>query len=144
MEASHLQISDIDSHQMQLRVARGKGNKERLVPISPRLLTELREYWNQQLEAHGHVHAVVPGGGPALTLCGRRVIYGACSAAHVIGRMFYGPQNAQPRMGETQSRNLQVLTNRDKLHPRFDACFVAEIGHIRCLGSHAAAVELDS
>ena len=22
--------------------------------------------WNQQLEAHGHVHAVVPGGGPAL------------------------------------------------------------------------------
>ena len=46
-EASHLQISDIDSHRMQLRVARGKGNKERLVPISPRLLTELREYWKK-------------------------------------------------------------------------------------------------
>jgi len=35
-----------------------------------------------------------------------------CSAAHVIGRMFYGPQNAQPRMGETQSKILQVLTKR--------------------------------
>ena len=30
---------------MQLRVVRGKGNKQRLVPLSPRLLTELRTYW---------------------------------------------------------------------------------------------------
>lgn len=29
--------------------------------------------WNQQLEAHGHVHAVVPGGGPALDGSGWRV-----------------------------------------------------------------------
>ena len=28
-------------------VACGKGQKERLVPLSPRLLTELREYWKQ-------------------------------------------------------------------------------------------------
>ena len=51
-EASHLQISDIDSHRMQLRVARGKGNKERLLPISPRLLTELREYWKKYRPTH--------------------------------------------------------------------------------------------
>lgn len=44
-EAAALQIPDIDSGRMQLRVARGKGNKERLVPLSPRLLTELRTYW---------------------------------------------------------------------------------------------------
>jgi site-specific recombinase XerD len=30
---------------MQLRVTRGKGSKQRLVPLSPRLLTQLREYW---------------------------------------------------------------------------------------------------
>jgi site-specific recombinase XerD len=44
-EAAHLQLADIDSHRMQLRVACGKGKKERLVPLSPRLLKELRVYW---------------------------------------------------------------------------------------------------
>ena len=46
-EAAHLQISDIDSHRMQLRIQRGKGSKERLVPISPRLLDQLRTYWKE-------------------------------------------------------------------------------------------------
>jgi site-specific recombinase XerD len=46
-EAAALQIADIDSSRMQLCVARGKGNKQRLVPLSPRLLTELRTYWKE-------------------------------------------------------------------------------------------------
>jgi site-specific recombinase XerD len=44
-EATHLQVRDIDSARMLLRIAHGKGAKERLVPLSPRLLQELREYW---------------------------------------------------------------------------------------------------
>lgn len=44
-EAANLHIPDIDSQRMQLCVARGKGNKQRLVPFSPRLLAELRTYW---------------------------------------------------------------------------------------------------
>jgi site-specific recombinase XerD len=44
-EATHLKVQDIDSVRMLLRVAHGKGAKERLVPLSPRLLGELREYW---------------------------------------------------------------------------------------------------
>jgi len=44
-EALHLRGRDIDSARMLLRVAHGKGAKERLVPLSPRLLTELRTYW---------------------------------------------------------------------------------------------------
>ena len=44
-EAANLQLADIDSHRMQLRVACGKGKKERHVPLSPRLLKELRVYW---------------------------------------------------------------------------------------------------
>lgn len=46
-EAAHLKIVDIDSQRMQLRVACGKGAKERRVPLSPRLLNELREYWKK-------------------------------------------------------------------------------------------------
>ncbi|MCO8123283.1 site-specific integrase [Stieleria sp. TO1_6] len=46
-EAANLKIHDIDSRRMQIRVACGKGKKERLVPLSPRLLSELRIYWKQ-------------------------------------------------------------------------------------------------
>ncbi len=46
-EAAALRIHDIDSARMQIRVASGKGRKERLVPLSPRLLKELRIYWQK-------------------------------------------------------------------------------------------------
>lgn len=46
-EAAHLRIPDIDSDRMMIRVACGKGKKERLVPLSPRLLKELRIYWRK-------------------------------------------------------------------------------------------------
>jgi integrase/recombinase XerD len=46
-EAASLTISDIDSQRMQLRVAHGKGAKERRVPLSPRLLAALRVYWKE-------------------------------------------------------------------------------------------------
>jgi site-specific recombinase XerD len=44
-EAAHLKITDIDSQRMIVRIACGKGRKERHVPLSPRLLQELRAYW---------------------------------------------------------------------------------------------------
>ena len=36
-ETTHLKAAHIDSSRMQIRVSNGKGNKERLVPLSPRL-----------------------------------------------------------------------------------------------------------
>lgn len=44
-ELVHLQVADIDSARMVIHVRQGKGAKERLVPLSPRLLQELRAYW---------------------------------------------------------------------------------------------------
>jgi integrase/recombinase XerD len=44
-EALHLQIADIDSRRMVLRVARGKGNRDRYVMLSPTLLHQLRTWW---------------------------------------------------------------------------------------------------
>jgi len=46
-EAAHLKIPDIDSDRMLLNVASGKGAKQRQVPLSPRLLEALREYWRK-------------------------------------------------------------------------------------------------
>jgi site-specific recombinase XerD len=44
-EAVHLSVNDIDSRRMTILVSRGKGNKQRLVPLSQKLLTELRLFW---------------------------------------------------------------------------------------------------
>jgi site-specific recombinase XerD len=44
-EVRHLQAGHIDSARMLLHVVQGKGAKDRLVPLSPQLLLELREYW---------------------------------------------------------------------------------------------------
>jgi len=47
-EARELKTSDIDRPRMQLRVRKGKGAKERVLPLSKRLLEELRNYWLAQ------------------------------------------------------------------------------------------------
>jgi integrase/recombinase XerD len=44
-EVLGLQVADIDSARMVLHVRHGKGAKDRLVPMSPRLLAVLRAYW---------------------------------------------------------------------------------------------------
>jgi integrase/recombinase XerD len=46
-ETTHLRVADIDGTRAQIRICHGKGSKERIVPASPRLLSELREYWKQ-------------------------------------------------------------------------------------------------
>lgn len=42
-----LQVRDIDSARMVLHIRHGKGQKQRLVPLSPRLLAVLRAYWKE-------------------------------------------------------------------------------------------------
>jgi site-specific recombinase XerD len=44
-ELIHLQVTDIDSARMVVHIHQGKGAKDRLVPLSARLLEELRSYW---------------------------------------------------------------------------------------------------
>jgi site-specific recombinase XerD len=46
-EGIGLEVSDIDSERMVLRVRQAKGHKDRFVPLSATLLERLREYWKQ-------------------------------------------------------------------------------------------------
>ena len=45
IEVCRLKVRDIDSQRMMLRITHGKGGVDRDVPLSPRLLETLREYW---------------------------------------------------------------------------------------------------
>jgi integrase/recombinase XerD len=46
-ELCQLQVTDIDSARMVLRVRQGKGQHDRYVMLSPKLLPLLRQYWHQ-------------------------------------------------------------------------------------------------
>jgi len=44
-ELRQLQVKDIDSKSMLIHIQHGKGGRDRYVPLSPKLLETLREYW---------------------------------------------------------------------------------------------------
>lgn len=66
-EACALETRDIDASRHVIHVRHGKGRRQRLVPLSPRLLAVLRRYWKRQRPtppilfpatyARGHVRA---------------------------------------------------------------------------------------
>jgi integrase/recombinase XerD len=56
-EAIALSVCDIDSKRMTILVAHGKGGKQRLVPLSEKLLVELRQWWR----THRHGRWLFPG-----------------------------------------------------------------------------------
>jgi integrase/recombinase XerD len=45
LEGVQLQVAQIDSARMQLHIRGGKGNKDRIVPLPSRTLTQLRTHW---------------------------------------------------------------------------------------------------
>lgn len=51
-ELCHLRVADVDSQRMVLRVEQGKGQKDRYVMLSPRLLEQLRAYWRRYRPKH--------------------------------------------------------------------------------------------
>jgi len=55
-EALHLEVSDIDSQRMLIHVHRGKGAKDRYVPLPQRTLESLRRHW----VTHRHSRLLFP------------------------------------------------------------------------------------
>ncbi|MFT5323747.1 MAG: integrase/recombinase XerD [Planctomycetaceae bacterium] len=55
-EALALQVGDIDSERMRIHIHRGKGAKDRLVPLPASTLDVLREYW----KTHRHEQLLFP------------------------------------------------------------------------------------
>jgi len=55
-EALHLEVSDIDGNRMMIHVHRGKGAKDRYVPLPQSTLLLLRRYWR----THHHPRLLFP------------------------------------------------------------------------------------
>ena len=52
-ELCHLRVEDIDKERMVVRIRQGKGGKDREVPLSPRLLEQLRTYYRSVRQRNG-------------------------------------------------------------------------------------------
>jgi integrase/recombinase XerD len=81
-EATGLKLPDIDSQRMQLKINGGKGGKDRYVPISPRLLDELRAYWKIDRPSN----YLFPGKTPDVPLSSA-TIQKACRLAAALARI---------------------------------------------------------
>ena len=75
-EAVRLTVSAIDSQRMVLRVAQGKGRKDRYVMLSPKLLEVLRAWWRVDRPRHW----LFPGGRPEKPIT-RKAVQLACRRA---------------------------------------------------------------
>jgi site-specific recombinase XerD len=60
-EVAHLRIADVDSARRVLHIRRGKGGKDRLVPLSAVLLQRLRDYWRRYRPSDWLFPGVKPG-----------------------------------------------------------------------------------
>jgi site-specific recombinase XerD len=77
-EALNLQVRDIDSQRMVVHVHRGKGAKDRYVPLPPRTLTVLRQYW----ASHRHPVWLFPATGRDHDRAGSAALPMARSSVH--------------------------------------------------------------
>lgn len=116
-EASHLEVRDIDAARGVIHVRHGKGLKERLVMLSPRLLAILRAYWKQERPAKPYLFPT-KAGRPLDPDFARRVLHKAAKAA--------GLSDVTPHMlrhsfathlldNGTELRVIQVLLGHDSI-----------------------------
>ena len=81
-EAIALTVSAIDSERMVLRIAKGKGQKDRYVMLSPKLLAILRDWWKVQRPRHW----LFPGERPEAPIT-RSAVQLACGIASRRARL---------------------------------------------------------
>ena len=81
-EVVALDVSHIDSRRMMIRVQQGKGQKDRYVMLSPKLLEILREWWRRDRSQHW----LFPGNIPGRHISTDAVEH-ACQEAHRLFRL---------------------------------------------------------
>lgn len=86
-EAQFLETRDIHAERSVIHVRRGKGRKERLVPLSSRLLTLLRSYWSQHRPEPPYLFAATAARGPVRMPTVRAAISRAATEASLTKKV---------------------------------------------------------
>src|SRR6516164_247778 len=81
-ELSLLKVADIDSKRMVIHIRQGKGSRDREVPLSPKLLEALREYWRSRKPKDFLFPSSTGHRGPEQPICDKTVWY-ICKEAAV-------------------------------------------------------------
>ncbi len=81
-EVCHLQVTDIDRARMVLCIRQGKGQQDRCVMLSPRLLDLLRQYWQREKPRTW----LFPGPKPLQPLA-RNTVYRLCRDAGIKAQL---------------------------------------------------------
>jgi len=81
-EVANLLVSDIDSDRQMIAVRQGKGNKDRFVILSPKLLELLRRYWR----AYRPTPYLFPGDIPGHPIT-RESIHRICQKAVTVAKL---------------------------------------------------------
>ena len=81
-ELVHLRVEDIHAERMQIHVREGKGLKDRYTLLSPRLLEQLRTYW-QTYRPQPWLFLRHDGSGPLPVATAQRVYYSAKQRAGI-------------------------------------------------------------
>lgn len=85
-EVCALKVSDLDSERMTIRVEQGKGAKDRYTLLSPRLLKELRLYWQTHRPKSWLFPAARNADRPLHAHAAQRVFYAARDRAKITKR----------------------------------------------------------
>ena len=117
-EAIRVKVSDIESQRMVLRIDQGKGQKDRYVMLSPKLLAVLRAWWRVERPTHW----LFPGDRPG-THISKGAVRHACQHARWRSRI---PKPISPHAlrhafavhlleGGTDVRTIQLLLGHRSL-----------------------------
>lgn len=79
-EASLLKVSDIDSQRQVLHIRHGKGSRDRDLPLTPKLLAALREYWRWK-KPQNYLFPSTPGHRGVEQPISDETVWYACSRA---------------------------------------------------------------
>ena len=79
-EASLLKVSDIDSDRRVIHVRQGKGSRDRDVPLTPKLLEALRQYWRWK-KPQNYLFPSTPGHRGREGSISHKTIWYACKIA---------------------------------------------------------------
>jgi site-specific recombinase XerD len=80
IEMCRLKVEDVDSERMVIHIREGKGRRDRDVPLSPKLLETLREYW-QWMKPKTHLFPGTVNGSRADKPITPKMLWEACREA---------------------------------------------------------------